>query len=216
MISSGGVMSDRIPTTSEPGWGRIDAEHDFADADRVLGHPMLADVLRLWSGLRRKGEPPSREDLDTLILQPGVFPQILLLEAVERAGLRDLRYRLIGVGLTNNFGNDMTGRYVRDVFADPAYAAELVAVAYHVIERRQPLATSGKFLSSDPEMEPVMVYRLGLPLQKLPSGTPLLLVCQMCVHKGRIVERPAREFAHYESISVVALTDSSPGKESPT
>ncbi len=208
-------MSDRIPTTSQAGWGQIDAEHDFADADRVLGHPMLADVLRLWLGLRRKGEPPSREDLDTLILQPGVFPQIMLLEAVERAGLRDLRYRLIGVGLTNNFGNDMTGRYVRDVFADPAYAGELIAAAYQVIDRRQPVATSGKFIHSDPAVEPVMVYRLGLPLKKLPSGTPLLLVCQMCVHKGQIVERPAREFARYESIDVVALSDGCSGKESP-
>lgn len=216
MISRGGFMSDRIPTTSQAGWGQIDAEHAFAEADRVLGHPMLADVLRLWSGLRRKGEPPSREDLDTLILRPGVFPRIILLEAVERAGLRDLRYRLIGVGLTNNIGNDMTGRYVRDVFADPAYAGELIAAAHQVIDRRQPVATSGKFIHSDPAVEPVMVFRLGLPLKKLPSGTPLLLACQMCVHEGRIVEQPAREFARYESIGVIALTDSSPGKESPT
>ena len=215
MISPGGFMSDRIPTTSEAGWGQIDAEHAFADADRVLGHPMLADVLRLWSGLRRKGEPPSREDLDALILQPGVFPQILLLEAVERNGLRDLRYRLIGVGLTNNFGNDMTGRYVRDVFTDQNYAGALVSIAYQVIERRQPLATSGKFIHSDPAEEPVMAYRLGLPLQKLPSGTPLLLACQMCVHKGQIVERPAREFTRYESTGVIAFTDRIRGKESP-
>ena len=208
-------MSDQIPTTSRPGWGQIDAEHDFAEVDRVLGHPMLADVFRLWAGLRRKGEPPSREDLDTLILQPGVFPQIMLLEAVERDGLRDLRYRLIGVGLTNNFGNDMTGRYVRDVFADQTYAGELIAAAYQVIDRRQPIGTSGKFIHSDPAEEPVMVYRLGLPLQKLPSGTPLLLVCQMCVHKGEIVERPAREFACYESTGVLAFTDSNPGKDPP-
>ena len=159
-------MSDRIPTTSEPGWGRIDAEHDFADADRVLGHPMLADVLRLWLGLRRKGEPPSREDLDTLILQPGVFPQIILLEAVERAGLRDLRYRLIGVGLTNNFGNDMTGRYVRDVFADQNYAGALVSIAYQVIERRQPLARPARRHTTQRP-----VWRLGCLDKAAPRGS---------------------------------------------
>ncbi len=91
-------MIDRISTTTRPGWGQIDAVHGFSEADRVLGHPMLADVLRLWAGLSRKGEPPSREDLDALILKPGVFSQVLLLEAVERNGVRDLRYRLIGVG----------------------------------------------------------------------------------------------------------------------
>lgn len=215
MITVGGIMSGRIPTTSQPGWARIDAEHDFAEADRVLGHPMLADVLRLWAGLRRKGEPPSREDLDALILKPGVFSQVLLLEAVERHGLRDLRYRLIGVGLAHNFGDDMTGRYVRDVFSDPSYAEELISTAYLVIDRRQPLATSGKFIHADPAEEPVMVYRLGLPLQKLPSGTPLLLVCQMCVHKGEIVERPARQLSAYESTGVVAFTDRAFGKDPP-
>lgn len=208
-------MIDRIPTKTRPGWGRIDAEHDFADADRALGHPMLGDVLRLWAGLRRKGEPPSREDLDALILKPGVFPQILLLEAVERDGLRDLRYRLIGVGLAQNFGDDMTGRYVRDVFSDPAYAEELISTAYLVIDRRQPIATSGRFIHADPAEEPVLVYRLGLPLKKLPSGTPLLLVCQMCVHKGEIVERPARQFSLYESTAVVAFVDRGLAKEPP-
>lgn len=215
MIFTGEIMSDRIPTTTRPGWGRIDAEHDFAEADRVLGHPMLADVLRLWAGLRRKGEPPSREDLDGLILKPGVFSQVLLLEAVERNGLRDLRYRLIGVGLAHNFGADMTGRYVRDVFSDPSYAEELISTAYLVIDGRRPIATSGKFIHADPAEEPVMVYRLGLPVQKLPSGTPLLLVCQMCVHKGEIVERPARQFSAYESTGVVAFTDRSLGKDPP-
>ena len=110
----------------------------------------------------------------------------------------------------------MTGRYVRDVFADQNYAGALVSIAYQVIERRQPLAISGKFIHSDPAAEPVMVYRLGLPLQKLPSGTPLLMVCPMCVHKGQIVERPAREFVRYESVGVIALTEKNiPGKESP-
>lgn len=208
-------MIDQIPTTSRAGWGRIDAEHDFAEAARVLGHPLLGDVFRLWASLRRKGEPPSREDLDALILQPGVFPQVMLLEAVERNGRRDLRYRLIGVGLANNFGNDMTGRYLRDVFADPSYAEELISAAYLAIDRRQPIATSGRFIHVDPKEEPVMVYRLGLPLQKLPSGTPLLLVCQMCVHRGEIVERPARQFSVYESIAVVALADRSLGKDPP-
>lgn len=208
-------MIDRIPTTSRPGWGQIDAERDFAEADRVLGHALLGDVFRLWASLRRKGEPPSREDLDSLILRPGIFPQVMLLEAVERNERRDLRYRLIGVGLASNFGNDMTGRYVRDVFADPAYAEELVSAAYLVIDRRQPVASSGRLIHVDPAEEPVMVYRLGLPLQKLPSGTPLLLVCQMCVHRGEIVERPAHQFSVYESISVVALTDRGLGKNPP-
>ncbi len=208
-------MTDQIPTRSRAGWGQIDAEHDTADADKVLGHPMLADLLRLWTGLCRKGELPSRDDLDSAIFRPGVFPQIILLEGVERGGRRDLRYRMMGNALAGNFGSDMTGRFIRDIFADPNYADELIALSYLVIDGRRPIATSGRFAPDDRAEEPAMVYRIGLPLKGLPSGTPLLLVCQMTVWNGQIIERPVRAPHSYESISVVAFTDRSPGRNSP-
>lgn len=200
-------MVDQIPTKSGRGWARVEAEHDVSEAEALLGHPMLVGVLRLWIGLCRNGEPPSREDIDSLILQPGVFPQILMLEGVEREGRRDLRYRVIGVGLAINFGNDMTGRFIRDVFADDAYADELVKASFLVIDRNQPIATSGRFVSEDPSEPALMTYRLALPMRKLPSGTPLLLVCQVTVLDGRIVERPASTIQRYEPISLVAFTD---------
>lgn len=207
-------MSEKIPTASRVGWATVDAEHDIAEAGSVLGHPMLLDVLRRWHELCRKGEPPSREDLDSLILKPDVFPQISLLEGVERNGLRDLRYRVLGTGLAHNLGGDVTGRYVRDIFSDPTYAGELVAVAYLVIDRCQPVATSGRFIAAEPTDAPIMVYRLGLPLQKLPSGTPLLLACQICVCKGEIVERPAHRLNAYEPTAVVAFVDRRAARES--
>jgi hypothetical protein len=205
------MMSERIPTTSRPGWGRVDAEHDIADAGRVLGHPLLVEVLAAWQRLPRKGPLPAREDLDELILKPGLFPQIVLAEGVERDGRRDVRYRLIGTGLANEFGQDMTGRYVRDVFADPVYAEELISAVYLVIDRRQPIATTGRFVSDPPAGAPVMVYRLGLPLAKLPSGTPLMLACQFCVDDGRIVEHPTRATTVYEPIEVIALVERAAG-----
>jgi hypothetical protein len=208
-------MIDQIPTRSRAGWGQIDAEHDTADADKVLGHPMLADLLRLWSGLCRNGEPPAREDLDDLILKPGIFPQIRLLEGVERHGRRDLRYRLIGIGQGSTLGDDVTGRYVRDVFADETYADELIASAFLAIDGRRPIATRGRYVSAGASGAPTMVYRLGLPLKKLPSGTPLLLVCQMWVCNGEIVGRPVREPQVYEHETTIAFTDRSPGRNSP-
>jgi hypothetical protein len=205
-------MNAHIPTISRPGWARIDAEHDVAEAGQVLGHPMLADVLRLWLGLRRKGEPPLREDLDTLILQPGIFPQIVLMEGVERCGRRDLRYRLIGAALASNLGVDLTGRYVRDVFDNPTYAEEIVSLAWLVIDRKQPIATGGQFTTREPAVAPIMVYRLALPMQPLPSGTPLLLACQVCVCRGEIVERPVRDLSAYVPANVIAFVDRMSGR----
>lgn len=205
-------MTDTIPTTSRPGWARIEAELDIADADRVLGHPLLVDLLKLWAKLCRNGQPPAREDVDDLIFKPGVFPNIFLLEGVERDAGRDLRYRVIGKGLALNFGADMTGRFVRDVFANSTYAEELIAAAYLVIDGRQPIATTGRYVPETPIDAPIEVYRLGLPLRPLASGTPTLLVCQMIVQKGQSIEVPARVNHTYEPGSVVAFVGKSSGR----
>ncbi|MBM3548822.1 MAG: PAS domain-containing protein [Alphaproteobacteria bacterium] len=207
-------MNAHIPTISRAGWSRIGAEHDVDDASAVLGHPMLADVLRLWRGLCSKGQLPLRENLDALILQPGIFPQIALLEGVERCGRRDLRYRLIGIGIANNLGADLTGRYVRDVFDNQTYAEELISVCWQVIDREQPIATVGQFLTADPGGSPTTVHRLGLPMRPLPSGTPLLLACQVCVVGGEIVERPVRHLTAYVPGNVIAFVDRGAGKAS--
>ena len=209
-------MTDKIPTTSRPGWARIEAEHDIAEADKFLGHPLLVDLLRLWADLCRDGQPPAREDVDNLIFKPGVFPNIFLLEGVERSGGRDLRYRVIGNGLATNFGADMTGRYARDVFADQTYADELIAAAYLVIDGRQPIVTIGRFVPEKPLDEPIQVHRLGLPLRRLASGTPTLLVCQMSLYKGEVIEVTARRPLSYEPGSVVAFVDRSSGRSQTT
>lgn len=168
-------MNARIPIMSRPGWSRIDAERDVGEAGQVLGHPILADLARKWFGLCRKGLLPLREDIDALIYQSEIFPRIVLLEGVERGGRRDLRYRLFGTDLANSFGIDLTGRYLRDVFDDAAYAEEMISIGWQVIDLKQPIATSGQFLPADPAGAPTAVYRLGLPMRPLPSGTPLLL-----------------------------------------
>lgn len=205
-------MTDRIPTTSRRGWAHIEAEHDIAEADRVLGHPLLVNLLKLWAKLCRNGEPPARDDVDDLLFKPGAFPNIFLLEGVERSDGHDLRYRMVGKGLARNFGADMTGRYARDVFADPSYAEELIAAAYLVIDGRRPIATTGRYEPETPLDTPIVVYRLGLPLKPLASGTPLLLVCQMNLRNGELIEVAARRHHSYEPGSVVAFVDRSSGR----
>lgn len=209
-------MTDRIPTASRVGWATIEAEHDFTEAEVVLGHPLLVGLLCRWQSLCQDGEPPRRDHdgIDALILKPDVFPQISMVEGVERNGLRDLRYRMIGTALAHDIGSDAIGRYARDILADPAYANELIAAAYLTIDRRQPVAAIGRFVSADPASAPVVDYRLDLPLKKLASGTPLLLVCQLCVQDGRIVPRPVREGTVYEPTTIVAFVDLSLARES--
>jgi len=212
MTPVGGVMNAQIPTISRAGWSRIEAEHDIDAAAEVLGHPVLADVLRLWRGLCARGQLPLRENLDTLILQPEIFPQIALLEGVERCGRRDLRYRLVGIGIARNFGADMTGRYVRDVGDNVTYAEELISLGWQVINRKQPVATVGQFFPTQSAGEPIMVHRLGLPMRPLPSGTPLILASQVCSAGGEIVDRPVHHLNAYVPGNVIAFVDPAVGR----
>ncbi len=209
-------MTDKIPTTSRPGWARIEAEHDIAEADKILGHPLLVDLLRLWSGLRRNGAPPAREDVDSLIYKPAILPNVFLLEGVERSGGRDLRYSLIGKGLATSFGSDMTGRYARDIFADQAYAEGLISAAFLVMDGQRPIATTGRYVPQAPHDEPIEVHRLGLPLRRLASGTPTLLVCQVSLEGGEIVDVVPHAPYSYEPGSVVAFVDRSSGRSQMT
>lgn len=210
-----GSIDKTTRPTSRPGWALAGVEHDAAAAERVLGHPLLIDVFRQWQGLCRNGEPPAREDLDPLIFKPGVFPQLLLMEGVERNGVRDLRYRLVGVGLARDFGGDVTGRYVRDVFADPVHAEELVARSYLVIDRRQPVVSIRRSLLAERMESPMTTFCLGLPMKRLPSGTPILLTCQLSARAGVLFERPARKPIVCEPAAVFILVDRSPGGRAP-
>ncbi len=209
-------MTDKIPTTSRPGWARIEAEHDIAEAHKVLGHPLLLDLLKLWAQLCRNGEPPAREDVDDLIYRPSILPNIFLLEGVERSGGRDLRYSVIGKGLAASFGSDMTGRYARDIFADQAYAEELISVAFLVMDGRRPIATTGRYFQPSSSDAAIDVHRLGLPLKPLASGTPTLLVCQVSLMGGEIIEVAPHVPYSYEPGSVVAFVDRSSGRSQPT
>ncbi|MBM3535619.1 MAG: PAS domain-containing protein [Alphaproteobacteria bacterium] len=205
-------MNAHISIMSRAGWSQVDSERDVSEADQVLGNPILSGALRLWFGLCRKGQLPLREDLDTLILRPDIFPRIVLLEGVERGGRRDLRYRLFGTGLANNLGADLTGHYVRDVFDDATYAEEMISICWRAIDRKQPIAASGQYLPADPASAPTATCRLFLPLRPLPSGTPLLLLCPVYISSGEIVERAIRDLSAYVPGDTIAFTDRMAGR----
>jgi hypothetical protein len=83
-----------------------------------LGAPTTAlraheELFAYWSGLRRRGELPCRDDLD-----PGRIKRLLptvSLTQVLREPL-DYRLRLAGTGLYGIYGGEITGKRLTDVY----------------------------------------------------------------------------------------------------
>ncbi len=85
-------------------------------------HPQLERLYAYWNAQRRGHVFPLREDIDPLDM-PYALGNVLLVD-VEREPAIRFRYRLWGVNLTTDYGQEMTGRYV-DQLQPPAFGARV-------------------------------------------------------------------------------------------
>lgn len=85
-------------------------------------HPQLERLLAYWEAKRGVRRFPLRRDIDPLDLA-FALGHVLLVD-VEREPAIRFRYRLWGVDLTRDYGQEMTGRYV-DQLNPPAFAARV-------------------------------------------------------------------------------------------
>jgi len=85
------------------------------------------DLYRYWRAKRGERLMPARGDLDPIDFAP-LLPYLML---VERVGLQ-YRYRLIGSGLTQQLGRDVTGAVVGSQFSN---ASEAIAVKRAIYDR---------------------------------------------------------------------------------
>ena len=128
----------------------------------------LRKIHEYWQARARRGLP-SRADIDPLDV-PALLPFICLIDVIDSP--RDFRFRLAGTHLTERIGMELTGRRIGEVFP-PAFRAE---VHYHwnsCIERRAPLAGSGKLWV--PGREHVGWEGIVLPLSPDNDGVNMLL-----------------------------------------
>jgi len=84
---------------------------DVLDDDRLL----LAATY--WSLIRGDRAYPLRSDLDPGAMPPGILPWICLIEISENR----YRYRLVGTGLREYVGRDVTGDFVENLSSNQEY-----------------------------------------------------------------------------------------------
>ncbi|WP_300302655.1 PAS domain-containing protein [Ferrovibrio sp.] len=125
----------------------------------TLPDPLLQSLYGYWCS-RRHGRPvPERQDIDPLDMPRTLLPHLLLVEL--EGELPRIRYRLIGTGIRERYGEDFTGRYLDEV-CGPHYRDLLQDIYGRMRDHARPI-----YLESLFRFAPDMIAkscRLYLPL----------------------------------------------------
>jgi hypothetical protein len=117
------------------------------------------DLYSYWLATRAPRGIPARRDINPADI-PKLLPFLVLVENVDG----QLRYRLVGSGITRAAGYDPTGCAVGSYIPVPETAAKLRAVFGRVFTAAQPVfATGDYFLKTGAHVE---LSLLGVPLSE--------------------------------------------------
>lgn len=146
------------------------------EAIRCLS-PKNRKVLEYWYAKAGDREMPSRVDLDPVIDLPKLTMHMFLVD-VERGATR-FRFRLVGTGVVDHVGRDMTGRYLDELFDHEKHYIEAKEDYLEVVRHRAPRTGLVRFFSDLRGM--VSNYeRLLLPLSD--DGKQINLLFGSCSH----------------------------------
>lgn len=102
-----------------------------------FGDPRLDEIYRYWLSKRRDGALPRRADI-----KPGelgaVIRHINLVDVIREPGKPlQFRHRLMGTGISEWLGQDLTGKLVDETIYGPAAGAIIASLA-KIVETAQP------------------------------------------------------------------------------
>lgn len=143
------------------------------DMDEVHRHDHLNTVLEWWRGA---GAPAPISALSPFVLPKAVLPRTALID-IEQSPRR-YRFRLVGTGTYEDFGSDVTGRYV-DELVDPEGLGIVLAGMDAPTDTATPHFASRCFMTRRGTQ--VCCFRLLLPLvDREDRVTRLLSVSELC------------------------------------
>ena len=100
--------------------------NDAATSQPWLQDRRIARLLAIWRAARPKSEQgapdrlPSRDAIDPVQLGPEILPYMVLVDVTD--GATRFRFRLVGSGLIEHAGLDLTGSYIDDLNPNKEYA----------------------------------------------------------------------------------------------
>jgi len=139
-----------------------------------LTDPDMMSLYVYWDGKRRDRAMPARQDID-----PGeivwLLPHLMLVDV--EGPPPEFRMRLIGTAIVQRFGQELTGRYLREIDLDGV--TERIQAEYEdVVRSRQPRLDCNEFARADGRY--MHYWRLLLPL----SGNGVTVNMLLGMHKA--------------------------------
>ena len=114
--------------------------------------------IEYWLSLPKSGCVPRRADLDPISFR-GILPNFLIWQLNQGHGAK---WRLVGSGIREWFGRELTGRDVLEIYAD---AAKPKAVAAGLAMAAQPCGAWGLMALNSPQGYDFLVEVMCLPLR---------------------------------------------------
>jgi hypothetical protein len=98
------------------------------------------DLYRYWLSKRGGRAMPARSDIDPADI-PALLPYLCILDKADGR----FRFRLVGSAVAQQFGHDLTGRFVGSYTGPPERAATQQAIYDRVFTRAHPLFVAGEY-----------------------------------------------------------------------
>ena len=125
----------------------------------VCGDPVLGPALAYWERKRGTRHAPARRDIDATELPPSLLPYLQITELAATSGR--IRFRLVGTGIVEAYGADLTGKYMDEVYS--AERLRHVEANYRAAcESMRPVLVVNRYHSSRPVS--LVCHRLVMPL----------------------------------------------------
>ncbi len=148
--------------------------------------PILFDLWAYWHAKRDGRKMPRRKDIDPTEIPP-LLPHILLIETDEQ---KRFRYRLVGTAIVETYGQELTGRFVDELFTPPRRA---VAVRHYTVafESMRPFAVRNRY--TNVRGTELLATRVILPLSEDGVAVNMLLMGQTCTYAAPVVQGLGRD-----------------------
>lgn len=177
-------MQTNRPPDAISAFQAVDPSVDLT-ADDIIDTD-LRELFLYWSGKHNGGRLPSRADLDPVHI-PRLLPHVMLWDVL--ADPLDFRVRLAGTEICRRFGEELTGRLLREIDMDGK--TELIHSQYSQAARTgRPRLDSQEYERHDGRY--MHYVRLILPLSTDGTRVDMLLVGQRALGVDGYPCRPHR------------------------
>lgn len=123
-----------------------------------LADPRIRRAYEFWNALREEREMPARRDIDPSEIVP-ILPFVVLVDVLDDP--IDFRFRLAGTDVVRRYGQELTGRKLREIDVDGKYR-QIFDEYELTVTRRRPEIFTEEFTRTDGKF--VRYTRLLCPL----------------------------------------------------